>query len=748
MSLQCLLATAFLAASGTALAAPRQPAIASGGRSAYVIVLPDQPTAPERSAARELQRCLRIGTGATLRIVPERQARSLSRRIFVGQINAARRLVPARALRDLGADGIVLWTAGADLVLTGGRPRGVLYAVYEFLHRYAGARWWDDVTETIPRRAVLPLPRVALRYVPRIVCREPHFHLPNNSPAWNARNRVNGHFTRVGPELGGHMRILGWCHTFYELIPPAQHFATNPEWFSEIGGRRTADRAQLCLTNEQMTEELTRRALEWVRREPEAGFISISQNDWFGRCECARCLAVEREEGAPSGPMVRFVNRVAERIEREFPNFLVETLAYQYTRQAPRLARPRRNVVIRLCSIEADYGLPLEHPRNREFVDDLRAWSAIAPNLYIWTYVARFGEYWYPNPCLPVYARNIRLFAANRAVGVFVQGDAYNASSCFVRMRAWVVARLLWDPSEDQTRLEDEFLRGYYGAAAPHLRAYLRLVEAAYARRRDDRFMTPSDVLEGYRLFARAEQAVARDAKLAERVRRERFPLDYLWASEHRRLLRAARDAGVTPSGPQTPLEAVQALREAAARWGNGFRAEGQPAGPWLDSWVATLAIPAGPPPQLAGVAPERIVDLQEPHFRLYNVGAWVDLVDDPAASNRKAAFLRPGHTQWAVQAQTPDEVTGRVRVMLALRVEADETASGVAASCGVYDSAANRGLTQRDLRVEELLGSEYRWVDLGPVSLGPAAYVWVAPAAGAQGVRGIWVDRIVLVRE
>lgn len=35
------------------------------------------------------------------------------------------------------------------------------------------------------------------------------------------------------------------------------------------------------------------------------------------------------EEGSPMGPLLRAVNRVADAISEEFPNVVVDTLAYQ-----------------------------------------------------------------------------------------------------------------------------------------------------------------------------------------------------------------------------------------------------------------------------------------------------------------------------------------------------------------------------------------------------------------------------------
>ena len=76
-------------------------------------------------------------------------------------------------------------------------------------------------------------------------------------------------------------------------------------------------------------------------------------------------------------PVLQLVNRVAEAVEKEFPDKAVETLAYQWTRQPPKTMRPRPNVIIRLCSIECCFSHPLatcDSPANRTF--RRRRWRA------------------------------------------------------------------------------------------------------------------------------------------------------------------------------------------------------------------------------------------------------------------------------------------------------------------------------------------------------------------------------------
>ncbi|MFZ2052922.1 MAG: DUF4838 domain-containing protein [Candidatus Aminicenantales bacterium] len=176
--------------------------------------------------------------------------------------------------------------------------------------------------------------------------------------------------------------------------------------------------------------------------------------------------AVDGEEGSPSGSLLRFVNAVAADIEDEFPHITIDTLAYQYTRKPPRTTRPRPNVMVRLCSIECSFSVPLDDPRNRTFIDDLEEWSKVADRLFIWDYTTDFSNYIQPHPNYGVLGPNIRLFIKNNVRGVFEQGAYQSRGSEMAEMRAWMLAKLLWNPALDAARLREEFLEGYYGPSA------------------------------------------------------------------------------------------------------------------------------------------------------------------------------------------------------------------------------------------------------------------------------------------
>ena len=755
-----LLLAALLAAACARVCPAGAPMLARDGKSDYVIVVAPDATPPEQTAAKELQDHLAKVTGATLKILPEGEAAADAEQIVVGPSARMKQFLPDLDVEQLGHDGIVMRTVGRSLVLAGRRPRGTLYAVYTFLEDIVGCRWWTSTESFIPRKPTLELPRLDVTYATPLRVREA-FYRDAFDGVFAARSRCNGHFERIPPERGGHYSIIGWCHTFFRILPPSEHFAQHPEWYSEINGKRSADHTQLCLTNEEMRKEFTRQALAWIRKQPDAGMISVSQNDWRNPCQCAKCKAVRDEEGSESGPLLRFVNAVAAGIEKEFPDFLVETLAYSYTRQPPRHVKPRHNVVVRLCTIECSFVQPLATgPQNEKFRGDIEGWSAIAPKLYIWNYVTNFANYILPHPNLRVLAPNLRTFVKHKAIGLFEQGDSKSGIGDFVRLRAWLLAHLMWDPRRDDRALIREFLDGYYGPAAPHLLAYLDLIHDAAERSGvylrcymtdTAAWLPPAELSAATRLFGKAQAAVAADPVLARRVRRERLVLDHVWLTRYHALKRAAKAPGSGGEflGPHDPAAACAEFIRLAHEHKVGNYNEGQSFA-WYEDRLRRRFRPPGPPPaQCKGLPEGTWLDVQDNEFRLYRDGQWVTTADDAKASDGKAARMPGSHHQWAVQcpisADVADGAPWRVHVVARCDAKAKD---GVAMTMGIYDTIARKGVTHRAVKIEEAAGKDYRVFDLGAHVLHAGIYVWIAPPKAADRVTAVFVDRIFLVRE
>lgn len=782
---------ALLAAAAAGGACADEVWLARDGRAAAQIVIPAAATPVERTAAQELKQHLEQVTGAAFAVVSE-DAPKAGPRLLVGNTEASRKLVPEFDPAAAGYDSIVIKTAGDDLVLTGHPCRGPLYAVYTYLEDAVGVRWWTSEETYIPSRPKLSLPELNVRFTPPLRFRE-SYYLDSFHALF--KTRLKGNFSsrtrymlepmEMIPEAyGGNHRLIYFkgrnsaYHSFYELLPPSVYFGQHPEWYSEIKGKRTHKDAQLCLTNEEMRRELTKNALALLREDPGADIIQISQNDTAGRCTCEKCLAVEEEEGGigtASGPLLRFVNQVAEEIEKEFPAVYVDTFAYQYTRRAPALVKPRRNVLIRLCDIECSFLQPLEgSAENAGFLRDLSDWSRIAGgNLFLWDYVTSFSSYMLPHPNLRVLAPNVRTFVKYGATGLFEQGDALCAAGDFVRLRHWVLSHLLWNPGLDERQLTDTFLKGYYGEkTGAALKRYLDFLCDRAERSgiylgcyqyNVSQWLDPEGLCEASRLMndalacAQAEASSDPSGKkgLVDKVLREKLSLDHARLLNAPLLKRYARLTGQPLTDPEEPLAAAQAWIAACDRYGVKAYCETTSEATFAAYKKTLLAqagmatAPAAAPDLCKGLPADAWSDWQEFEFNPRPAGQ-VSRVKDSAASNGYAARMSGGHTIWAVQFPLmPLAVTAPQTCRIVAFVRAEGAArEGAGMTLGVYDFAAKKMVASRTVPVQEISGTAYRAVDLGKVAIRPGRSFWAAPPGRPGAVKAVFVDRVVLLNE
>ena len=419
-------------------------------------------------AAEELRDYVKKLTGVELTINGEADRRI----VLLGDV----------AICDVAPDGFAIRVHNGELHVDGTNSRGCLYGVYDLLERYGGVGFYSSWCEKVPRLEKLSAPRGIVVSSPAFAMREPFWYDVSVHREFAAKLRVNGFnhtSNNVPARVGGDGFRFGGglesCHTFNKLCDPKVYFDRHPEYFSLVKGKRLKERTQLCLTNPDVLEIVTSNVLARIRKDPGAKFYGVSQNDWYNYCECEKCKAIDDEEGSHAGTMVRFVNAVAERVEREFPDVLIETLAYQYTRKPPKKTKLRHNVIPCLCTIECDFARSIPespHAQNKSFMEDIIGWARQTDQLYVWDYVTQFTHY--PHAFANVYALqgNIRFFRDSGVKMLFEQGDYQGHHGGFAELKAWLLAKWMWNPEAEMKPLLDEFFDGYYGRGAPFVREY------------------------------------------------------------------------------------------------------------------------------------------------------------------------------------------------------------------------------------------------------------------------------------
>ena len=443
----------------------------------------------------------------------------------------------------------VIRSIGNHLVLCGGGERGTLYAVYRFLEDVIGIHWFNQFEDSLPEKQPVALDELDIHWSPVFFQRDIYRSensLPKDGGRFSARNRLNrdGDYS-ISPEYGGGFNYGSpyFIHTFALYFPEKPYFSEHPEYFALNKGKRVAGMtSQLCLTNEEMLDKAVREMRNFVMKdETEAAekgvapphIYDFSINDARNPCECASCQTLVRREGSEAGPLLYAVNRLADEMKKFRPHNFVSTAAYYHTEEPPRSLRPRDNVIIRLCDTSTNQARRLSDTVNRHFVERLAKWAKIAPHIGIWDYGITYGVIPGPYPQEDTIADALRLYRKYNVRFVFFEHEKPETGD-FYEMNLWLEARLLEDPDRDAGKLIRIYMDRCFGAAAPEMLAYRRLLKASVLRNNSyiDWFAPPAmfthidlaTASAAQQLFDAAERKVT--GRVLERVRRARVNLD------------------------------------------------------------------------------------------------------------------------------------------------------------------------------------------------------------------------------
>jgi hypothetical protein len=595
------------------------------GGPAAVIEIPDGAGEPERRAAEILQSSIQKMSGVTLPV----QTASEPGQEGVAAIGFPARFLPpeiAPQVSSLRRDGFLIATSHRNLYIESGGGRGVVYGVVHLLEKYFNCRRYSPGVEVYPHRDEVVLGCT--------------FEMDN--PA-NEIRIVNGEFAN-DPDYRDWMRLQipdefygtgYYVHTLQKLVPWQTYFASHPEYFALVDGKRVID--QPCLSRPEVFDIVVAKLREEMAAQPDKKIWSVSQNDNATYCRCPECSKAIEEEGSPAGPIIRFVNRVAAL----FPDKTISTLAYQYSRPAPRLTQPAPNVQVMLCTIELNRSRPIDNDTSsRSFIRDIRDWSRICGNLYLWDYTVNFSHFVSPFPNLHVLQPNIQFFYRRGVRQHFQQtntGPGHESSE----LKSYLLSRLLWNPDIDFNAAMNEFLNGYYGAAGPFVRRYIDALRGALERSgagldiyeppaaHADDYLSAANVAAYNAIFDKAEAVAAGDAEILGRVKTARLPLMYA-------MLEIGKSDMFGPRGFYVEKGGAFSAEPEMARLLDEFLARSEAAG------VGTLN-ESGLTPRDYYEATKRFIDVQVEGNRAFRRSVTADPPPSPKYSKGDLAVLTNG---------------------------------------------------------------------------------------------------------
>ncbi|MCC6694327.1 MAG: DUF4838 domain-containing protein [Candidatus Hydrogenedentes bacterium] len=505
------------------------------GASAYSIVVGAQASPSELKAAESLQTSFKECAGVTLPIVNEPKGPFIA----VGFSPATEALGIKAADFDLGEQGYLMRTVPPNLVIAGTPAAGTLYGVYDFVEQHLGERWYAPGVTKRPACSELALPTVDTIVKPAFLWRHTSYTWPGKDDEFQARVRDNAGGGGVDNPFGVQHAHAGRAHSYFNYVSPEEFYDTHPEYFAEVGGKRLRFETQLCLSNPDVLEIATERMLQSMKDRPEYRQYNFSQMDYYNYCECPRCTEINERYGTTGGTQFWFVNQLAERTSKVYPDKLVGTLAYTFTEEPPKGLDMHPNVAVWLCHMfpSCDSHPIATCPLNADYKRRAQAWAKQCSHLYIWHYIVDFAHYFNPFPNLRAMAADMRFYRDIGVEGLYLQAMGHGGGGGeWSLLRPYYGMKLIWNPDQNPDAILKDFLQGYYGAAGEPLWQYVTLLHDK-VEREDIHMHLYTNPAQGYlpdellaragELFDQAEEAVRDDDELLERVRVARMPLVY-----------------------------------------------------------------------------------------------------------------------------------------------------------------------------------------------------------------------------
>ncbi|MEQ8711500.1 MAG: DUF4838 domain-containing protein [Cyclobacteriaceae bacterium] len=512
---------------------PATTIILEQGKTYYSISIPEFATPYELYAAELLQNTILESTGVGLDIGFSTE--SVRKQIYIGGSQLTDSNLVQR-IGQLNNDEFIIHNSKDFIVLAGGGTRGTIYAVVEFLSRYMGCRWYTPESRLIPTLKRITLEMTSETYTPSFDYRDVHY-ISSFDDQWAVLNKVTPVKNDIPDSLGGSIRIRPHSHSFFRFIPPRVYFESYPEYFALINGRRDWRNGQLCLTNQSMKSEFVKYVDQFIIENPNTDLIALDQEDLHKWCTCDNCA-----KRNPSDNLHNFIGDVIDEVSHSYPKQRFTTLAYLDTEIPTTLDSINSNLTIRLCRMgycdahAVDQCRHLQHFIKKsqiDFVNNINLWSELTDNLIIWDYYTDFSHYLMPYPNHLSWTGNVKYYHSVGAIGVFAQGPGKDYDQ-FSELKAWVLAQLMWDISQDPDDLIEEFIGHYYGEASEYILDYYKLLnelmdysDAYLIPYSGSSYLTNEFLLEGEQLLNRAAQEVNDSYTVLKRIDKVRLCHEY-----------------------------------------------------------------------------------------------------------------------------------------------------------------------------------------------------------------------------
>ncbi len=483
--------------------------IVKDGRPNAAIVTEKNPTKCVAYAVRELNDHLEMCTGARLPVITD-DKNFKGPEIHIGKTRLSEQFCITP--QSLPPSSWIIRRAGKAIIISGGdkdkglsplhkacRPLGTLFAVYEFLERFLGVRWYwpGKIGIVAPKRENLSFTKLNLSGAPSYDIR----YFAYCQPVGGNVREVRKWWLRMRRGNPGDGQQKG-NHSYEDW--PTRFGKTHPEYFAiqKDGKPKTSGKpggGHVCMSNPKVFEQ---KLADVLREFKKTNYSKVMPGDANALlyCQCPQCLkkinVTAPRSGRYSNAVWGFANKVAEAVARKVPGKYITCCAYAGYQDPPDFTL-MPNIVVTLCLIRKAPPFAVYMPDGKkDYVEIIKRWEKTGAQFLIWDYwdiTRRKKNLTFAAPSIfPHAIKEFFLLDCGIARGHHIELP-FNRSSDGKRMNQWtdwiydalntyVAMRLMWDMSTDVDKLLDEFYVSFYGPdAGPWIKKFYTEMEKAFS---------------------------------------------------------------------------------------------------------------------------------------------------------------------------------------------------------------------------------------------------------------------------
>lgn len=463
-------------------------------------------------AASELGKYLLKATGREIPVVHESYGEGVC--FSVGRTSVLPPEVCEKWEGKLCGDGFAVFPYGKVVAFLSRTPRGIAYAVYDYLERFFGIRFLTADCEYVPLAGTVRLPDEPFVSNPSLEMRTyltADIFQEKADLAFLTKTRTRDVFTPVPEKFGGGNKVFGReaNHNFHCYVPFEKYGNDHPEFylfFYENGEINhtvdlTSGIAEDGSLDESVRPSVASIVIEELKKDvikhPEAEIFNFTQEDGNHYFTDERNLDQEKKYKR-SGMLIRFCNAVVRALnewsakELNGRRIRLVTFAYSYAKEAPVRTENGKivpidetvvadeNLIVQLALFQnAAYDYFSE--RQRESVKKaLSEWGFVAKRFWFWGYDCDFRRYLNYFGSFGTIGKNVRGMIERGITYLCINGPYESATNWQANLRAYVYRKLMWDSSLSEADLQTEFIDLYYGKGAPAVKEVLNKYSAHF----------------------------------------------------------------------------------------------------------------------------------------------------------------------------------------------------------------------------------------------------------------------------